>query len=480
MPHDQLMPRRARRAGMGRLGLGAVTPPPQLPQLSSLTSSNPAFQNSWNQIQSQLVSEGASTSQFQAAQLALVNSWTQLTGTQFGVNADQALTAATQYAMTAQTALGAAKIVTGLVSAMGSGKPPSPALVQSFTGTLIGTLVTVGALSSGVGAVIIAAVGLALTVLQDVANALFSKPPTGTTVAGLSPTGASGEWTANECAGVVVNPVPACAIGCMAAWGPDGTAGTWSSISPSSSAWRNFPDPTSSSDAWWYQTANGGPSTSWDGAQWATTWGTPRQIDFAFPYYRWLECDVANAPSSVLPFVQAFFSAWKANASYALNGLQPAPDATVLAQVILLWNRANPNGTPYTLAPTVSSNGTGQYEYGNTCPSAPAVSDLYMSQLVQYLVDNPVAGVSTSAAGVVINGPASTPIVPTDMNPGLFQKVLQFNGSAQGSSTLANVAAGTIAAVGVAAGGLAVYAYTQRTSFTGLLRSLWSGAKGLV
>ncbi len=470
MPHPQLMPRRtARRLGLGQ---GTVTPPPQLPQLSSLTSSNPAFQNSWNQIQNQLVSEGASTSQFQAAQLALVNSWTQLTGSQFGINANQALTAATQYAMQAQTALGAAKLVTSLASAMGSGKPPSPALVQSFTGTLIGTLVTVGALSSGVGAVIVAAVGLALTVLEDVASALFGKAPTGTTVAGLQPTGPSGAWTATECSGVTVNPVPAWSIGCMAAWGSDGTAGTWSSTSPTSSEWRNFPDPTSSTDAWWYQTHNGGASTSWNGAQWATTWGAVRQIDFAFPQYRWLECDLATAPPNIFPFIQAFFSAWMANAAYALNGLQPASDAAVLAQVILLWNRANPSGAPYTLAPAAVSTGPA---YPDACPTT---LNLYVSQLVQYLIQNPPAGLSTSAAGIVINGPDTVPSVPTDVNNGAV--LGDGAGASAGSSALTHVAVGTAAAVGVAAGSLAVYAYATKTSFTGLLRSLWSGMKGAV
>jgi hypothetical protein len=472
MPHPQLMPRRTVR----RLGLGAVTPPPQLPQLSALTSSNPNFQTSWSQIQNQLVSEGATTTQFQAAQLALVNSWTQLTSTQFGVDADQALKTATQYAMTAQTAFGAAQMVSSLVSAMQSGKPPSPALIKSFTGTLIGTLETVGVLSSGVGAVIVAAVAIGLSVLEAVAGALFGKAPTGTTVAGVSPMGASGAWTANTCSGIVVDPVPGWAVGCMAVWGTDGTAGTWISTEPSSPDWRSFPDPTDASDSWWFQPHNGGPSTSWAGAQWATTWGVGRQIDFAFPQYGWLECDAANAPANLLPFVHAFISAWKANAAYALNGLQPASDASVLAQVILLWNRANPNGAPYTLAPVPAlPSGAVLGPPGGTCPTnLPA--DLYASQLVQYLIQNPPTGLSVSAAGVVINGPDAVPNVPAAVS----SVPVTVGSQAPASSALTSVAIGTATAAAVAAGGLAVYAYTSRQSFTGLLRSLWAGAKGVL
>lgn len=377
-------------------GLGDVSPPPQLPQLAALTSGNPAFANSWNQIQNQLVSEGADPTQFQGAQQALVSSWTQLTGQQFGVSDDEALAAATQYVMTAQTVQGATTVVKSLVTAMQSGKPPSPVLVQQFTGTMIGTLETVGALSTGVGAAIVGAVGLALSLLESAAPLLFGSPPTGTQV----------------CTGVYVNPTPAATVGCMAIWGPDGTAETFISTSPMSAAWRNFPDPTSDTDAWWYQTHNGGPSTAWLGAQFSTVWGVDRQIDFAFPVYRWLECDVANASDNLLAFQRAFFSAWQANAAYALNGLQPQPDSVVLAHTILLWNRVNPTGTPYTIVP-VQTTALGyavdvpcdeMNVGGNATAPLTTIPTSYMQTLAQAIIDNPVQGLGSNGS-VVVNLP---------------------------------------------------------------------------
>jgi len=433
--------------GFEDFGLGAaVTPPPQLPQLAALTAGNPAFASSWNQIQNQLVSEGADATQFQSAQQALVNSWTQLSSSQFGA-ADQALATATQYVMTAQTALGAITTVKGLVNAVQSGKPPPPAVVQAFTGTMIGVLEGVGALSAGVGAAIVSGVALGLSVLESVAPLLFGAPPSGTQV----------------CPGVFVNPTPAVVVGCMSVWGPDGTAGTFIPIDPSSTAWRSFPDASNPIDAWWYQTHNGGPSTSWMGAEFATTWGIGRQVDFAFPVYHWIECDVQNAPAELMSFYQAFFEAWKANAAYALNGLQPQPDTSVLAHTCLLWNRANPSGTPYTITP-VQVLGGETPNVGVPC-SSPQLGMTYAQTLVQSIIDNPVNGLGVNGS-VVINLPTMItnpvpPIVPVTP-PASTTK-----------STAATVALGTAAVAAVGAGSLYAYATLNGLTMAEALRRLF-------
>lgn len=446
-------------------GLGAVTPPPELPQLAALTSGNPAFASSWNQIQSQLVAEGADPTQFQGAQQALVDSWTQLTGQQFGVADDQALAAATQYVMQAQTLQGAQTIVKSLVTAMQSGQPPSPVLVQQFTGTMIGTLEVVGALSTGVGAAIVGAVGLALSLLQAAAPLLFGSPPSGTQV----------------CPGVYVTQTPAAIVGCMAIWGPDGTAASFISTSPMSSAWRNFPDPTNPPDQWWYQTHSGGPSTPWEGADFSTTWGVDRQVDFAFPVYRWIECDVANASDNLLAFQQAFFSAWKANAAYALNGLQPQPDYVVLAHVCLLWNRVNPTGTPYTIAPVQASGSVGPYVAPSQLPcnemstggsgTAPWTTTpaSYMQSLVQAIIDNPIQGLGSNGS-VVINLPH---LNITTQPAGSTSTPAQTLPPAAPASSTSNVAIGAAAIGAVGVGGLFAYASMNGLTMTEALRRIF-------
>lgn len=309
-----------------RRGVGAAT----LADFDANINAFPDFKAHWDSIESQLGAEGAPQEAVNFAKLQMANAFNGL-ASQFGMDGPTAAANAGQFVSLGETAAGALAQVQALVA---SGGPTAAVQVgQQITGLIIGGLTASGVVTAGVGAAVIAGVAAVASVLLD----LFGGPPKPSeTVCGLTVSGSS---------------LPDFVVGCMTCrentcHDPDPKN---CAISPGSPLWRSFPDPGQDPD--WYRLDMANPTTNWKDAQWSavTVGGGGRLIDYAFYEYRHLECRgafpfiPAGDPSlpTVNQFLDAFFAAWKANRSYALNRLTPQPDWRVLVQVLKTWNRVH-------------------------------------------------------------------------------------------------------------------------------------------
>jgi hypothetical protein len=295
-----------------------------LPDFNAFVSADAHFSGAWNEINTQLQAEGANVSQIEGAKLALTDSFEKLSTQGFGLSGSDPIDAAKNYVLAGQTIAGAVDTVSNLVQAVTSGPPAQ--VMQAFTGTLIGAAMAAGALSAGVGAAIVGAVGALLDVLST--------------------------------AGLFGSPQQTCdfRVGDLCARSP------YPQVSPGSSQWRTFP---TASDRGWFATVPNsmvclqGP---WKGVVFSNCHSGERPIDTAFPAYRDVAGDASggffffSAPSKSDPtflgsdFLKAFAAAWKTNAEYTLNGLRAQSDPTVLVHTLRLWNRSH-EGPAVILAP---------------------------------------------------------------------------------------------------------------------------------
>ena len=314
---------------------------------NALNTPGSQFAGAWAPVQNQLLTEGNAlgSTAMTTAKNAFATQYLALTQGAGVMNIASALQGAQGYVLGAQTVYGAVQNVSNL-AAMANGGNVAGAL-EGFTGLLVAAAVA-GGVSAGIGAAIIGVVDGVLAIMQKVG--LFGSPPTGTQVTpGFYCTGAS------------------FAIPRTDPFGGTASCCVWASpaqIVPGSLGWRSFPDPNAPADAVWFT-----PTTAQQ-FQWGqATFGTPggldggsaivnsnpvRPIDWAFPQYHALEC-MPSGTDAVSQLYAVFFAAWRLNAAYALNGLTPQKDAQVLLQVLELWNRAHPAGTPVTLTQTGES-----------------------------------------------------------------------------------------------------------------------------
>lgn len=443
-----------------------------LGDFDSLAASDPAFSSSWGTIQAQLGKENASATDVNAAKNAFATSFEQLTSVP-GQDAGQALGAAQQYVMAGQTVYGAVQNVAGLIRSAQGGNPVG--LVESFTGVMVGASITGGALTAGVGAAIVGAVDLVLTLLQGAG--LFGSAPGTTICPGMTLKGATfaiprfdPAGSGNACCGVISTPAQ---------------------ISPGAPTWRPFPDPTKDGDRPWFA-----PSSSvvqqfdWLGATFyfgnsagssiigggSVVGQTPplRPIDIAFPQYHSLECMAAGLSDSsqTSRFYASFFAAWKLNAAYALNGLTPQPDANVMLQALRFWNRAHARsiGPIVTLQLTeaILPAGVALLSPSTACSSSvtPYPDMLVTSVLGQSQSTD--SWVSADGKSILINAG------PFLQSPGSLTV------AASGMSAGKKVAIGAGLAVAVAAGAAGVYAAVTRTAFSTVLDTLGDRAVSYV
>lgn len=321
-PQLSLPPRR-RRFGLGD----------SLSEFNTLYSSDPAIRSAWDPVNAQLQREGADITTTELAKAAFADAFDQL-GQQIGVDPNQAIAAAQQYVQAGHTVAGMVGNIQALINNSG-GTPPGTAL-QAVGGTLVGFATLAGALSAGVGAAIVAGVAL----IGEALNALVGGGNPGVEV----------------CPGIRCNPPPQWAITCTCAYGTPANPGT--------NAWKNFPDPTKIEDSDWYaKTAvQNWPASQSPSAQISVS-GSLRDTFFllanvplvyqAFAPMWHLSCEQqALLPGSVGDFQRAFFSAWKANAAYTLNGLKAATDTQVLIHVARIWNRTHEPGAGYDIQPS--------------------------------------------------------------------------------------------------------------------------------
>lgn len=288
---------------------------------------DPDFAQAWGQVQNQLTAEGSTAiGVINNAKSTFLSAYTQLGTAASYLQSGQLAEAAKQFTMAGQTVAGAVNMVTGLVNAQKGGITPQAglAITQTFIGTMIGVGVAAGSVSAGVGAAIVAAITGLIALLQ--AAGLFNDQP----------------LSGQQICGTVFNPPPSFAVGCIAVYpnDPNNPAND-----PGAIAWRKFPDPNNAADAAWFSLDQGVEIGQWQGARWnnpPVALGSAvgvRPIDSAFDVYRQFECEIARRPDD--EFLAAFFSAWKANKEYALNGLKAQPDWQVLLHLIRVWNFAH-------------------------------------------------------------------------------------------------------------------------------------------
>jgi hypothetical protein len=299
-----------------------------------ISSLGPQGASAWGTISSQLAAEGADQPAVVAAQNTFTTAWNNLSTT-FQMDPDSALTGAQQYTYAASTIGGAVSMVQGLGSEFRQIATPAGAIgvANMFAGSMVGLAVAAGAVSAGVGAVIVAAAEIAGTILAGI----LGQPP-----------------GVEICPGINANPTPNWVINCTAVWGK--------SYSPGQAGWRKFP----SAPEWF---TNGSMTILQDGYTGAnntlpinlnlwTAKGDPSNspIGVLFPDYNHV---VGPAPADLANFHTAFIAAWKANKEYALNGQKPQDDAVVLQHCILVWNRAHLASSTTNLNPmTASYEGT--------------------------------------------------------------------------------------------------------------------------
>jgi hypothetical protein len=272
------------------------------------------------------------------------------------------LNAARQYVGQNHELSGAIATTQGLVAAFAaaaSGNKTPQDISAAFAGPLVAAAVGAGVTTAGVGAVIVAGVAIAASLL-DAAGLGASKPGTQ-----ICP---SFNYTGGG--------TPSFAIGCMAVFDSVG-----SPIAPGSAIWRSFPQAANSDDAWWFQgMPSQGTFTNWppnvpvaSQAKWIPRpdgGGIP--IVAAFPNWMgiagsgdWSAVTRPRDPSpsltyglgnasrptvlsaeqraAVVAFDGAFAKAWESNCEMALNGLggKMASDGAVLIHAAEIWNRSH-------------------------------------------------------------------------------------------------------------------------------------------
>jgi hypothetical protein len=512
MPNPQLMPAGARSIVRRRSGLGDVTQTPE-------------YQAALKQLTNQLTEEGQSQLDIQTALGNFGTTFQQIT--QGGMSAEDGLKAALQYTLGAHSYGAAVDMVTGLVGAITSGAPPA-ALLTTFTGTMVGVMVLAGAISAGVGAAIVGVASIVIGLLQQLG--LFGGAPQGQSLPGCPGTTFTGKGPDYQL------PLPSAqgqSASAVYAWPDPYWQGNGNKpVAPGSPFWRRFPVATLTGgiwqlfgggpDNWWFTSAvpsQGYSAFTWpQSMQWLPAnnnkslslyfcypgWGSYwaygfRFIDAAFPLYHQMECETSIGESmfiTIVPpqggvpdttsiaalvnFNAAFFTALKLNWEYALNGVKPpATDLQVLVHTIYTWNRAHAPGTGLDIQPDNSSQPWSPN--GTTCAGVPPWYAAILSSNAGtqswpdgvlsadgtkfHINTGPAKPFSLAAKGIVLGHGGVIGL----LGGGTTQQ--------KQGSTLGNIAIGTATAVGVTAGGLAVYAYATKQSYTGVLSSLWGTTK---
>jgi len=309
----------------------------------------------WQEVKAQLDVEGITNPlTVTAVQSKFVDSVkTLLTDPNFNIdpsNPATALDSAKELCKVGYTALGAVNTVSGLVHDLSTGNVAS--ISNAFMGGVVALAVGAGAVSAGVGAAIVGVASMAIEALSS----LFAQPP-GYQIPG--------------CGNTSYSNAPQLAVGCIAGFCDPKIA----KVQPHSLLWRSFPVPGTATDAMWFAVPSSPILGDWKLVTWWTpsvaqvsggasplaAAPTPRPIDVAFTNYAWVERGAtrdrmaAGFSISISPFsygsefLQAFASAWRANAEYAFNGLQPQDDTKILLQFLRFWNRAHSDSAQVTM-----------------------------------------------------------------------------------------------------------------------------------
>lgn len=416
----------------------------------------------WQAIEQQLRIEGAGQPAQQVQTLVdtaftqFQSTYNQLVGPQPSLAQIQgpggALNAAASFIGAGFTIGGAVDMVNGLTAAASSGAP-APALLEAFTGTMLGIAVAAGSVTAGVGAAIVGVVDLLVTFLQ--AAGLFGSSPAATLC------------------GVNYQAVPNWAINCIGVFG--------SPASPGTPAWAHFPNPNDAADAVWYAPIAITPVIGmpigvieWRGLKLEGWNGQnskryPRPIDMAWNNYA--QVDYTNSPIfpdfafNALPqaaqnFHAAYLAAWKLNQEYLLNGLNAQDDQTVLIHALRNWNRAHHPSSTYVL----TANSPMLYE-------ASLIGGL--AQKLQ--TTDPLWATGQAGTGLQINTGAPLPFSLSKAGAGL--RVIGLGGIKlnKGSSSAKSWIIGSAVVAAAAAGGIGIWAWLTGQAYSEAWGRLFRG-----
>lgn len=411
----------------------------------------------WASVQRQLGLEGiTSPSSIHAVESTFTSAYTSLIAPAngFGLASDpgSALDAAKQLTIVGQTALGAVTTVSGLIHDLSSETPQQ--IMQSFTGGLVALAVGAGAVSAGIGAAIMVGVGALLDVMGKAG--LFGAP------VGVQLQG---------CPGAYYDPPPTMAVGCVAGYCDPNIV----QVSPASTLWRSFPKPGDSTDAPWFSPLTEARLGSWKNVEWwwpssnsaYATGGLGRPIDAAFPNYNWVERGAASQGISFSSspflagsrFMKGFAAAWRANAEYALNGLKPSDDTSVLLQFLRFWNRAH-GGPTFTMY----QGGQGSY-----------AESLVTSVVGHITGGGEDAKMLSSDGGLLVNIGDLKQAVAAPSNE--YHGTLVSSSTPSGLSTGGKVAVGASLVGGAALVGSAIYAYAKKEALSTVWSEIFKRAK---
>lgn len=394
---------------------------------------DPAFMAAWGAIEKQMQSEGAGSSDIDEAKNLFSSTVEQLYA-QPGVDAGKAIEGAQQLVMYGKTVAGAVSQVSQLAQlANNSNSADAAKMAVNLTGTMIGLAVAAAPATAGVGAAIIAGLTILVGVLQN-AGWFGDQTPQQEVCSNKSYTFSCGN--------------PSWVVGCVCVWDQNGP------VVPGSPAWRRFPDQSSP----WFDPKQA--TFQWQGAQWGAPSGSKaRPIDWAFPPYHKIQCDVANAkagaPTGVGDFLNAFFTAWKLNREYALNGLKVQDDWQVFVRVVRAWNKARLPGSGYDF--TADSSGSFLDPSINCANNS---GGYYVQSLVQQIINNNQTDILNGNAVHIHTGTALLNITGHPILAG--GKSATSTGT---SSTAATVAKGTVAAAAAGAAGIGIYAWVTHQAY---------------
>lgn len=431
-----------------------------LPDFDAQQLQSPAFAQAWGGVQSQLLAEGnaVGSSAVANAKISMINAFEGMQSSNPGLqNIEQY---AANYTMLGTTVLGAVGHVQGLISAVASGNPVT--ICNAFTGAMVGALIATDAVTVGTGALITAAVGVAVEVLEAV-GILGGTPGTKLCASGPS-----------------LSVAPTISVGCV--------GGYATMIQNGSPLWRRFPENggLNQGDSQWYSGATIVPFVEsvvqWAGAPRGSldNWvGSPnyRLVDSAWPMWHYMMSAPVKVPQD---FWQAFLTAWKANQEFALNGLKPQSDAQVLIALARVWNRSHSSSltydityaptTPYS-TPTLSQIASGQFTFPSN--ATPYLNTIMQDLLSTISTTDPLLadkgnGPGATATAIRINiGPQLTPPIAL---AGTTIQTSAPASSATGAKTFAELVGGlTLAGV--------VYGYVVGRGVDYVFMSLWKGAK---
>ena len=415
--------------------------------------------------------------------------------------------AAKQFVLVGNSIAGAVQTVGGLINTFDKAQTlqADVQIGSAFCGVMISIATAAGAISAGLGALIVGLIGAAVSLLQQAGlfkttqNIPISKQICSNVFVDVT---ANLPVSTNQYGVTTTRSIPlAFTVGCVAAYTET------PQISPGAQNWRSFPTykaplPTdrcvdlSEQDtygpdlAWFVPISKCGPGVGpWKNAVWSTghtgddppNWAQTdkRAIDAAFPVFRYLECEMSQ--SGVTDFQKAFFAAWKANKEYELNGLVSQPDYIVFLHLVRLWNQSHANEVA--VAYTNKASDLIQPYFGKCDPTKPPYFQTLIEASFNQLSsgDPGVIQIHNQIQSVTPGQDAASQQNAIIIHGGKTISVPPLSGAPLPASVIAQRLAGaSLAGAAVAALGVVAYSQVSGVALGTVAKGIWDAVKAPV